>query len=66
MSMLKALQSVYRYIQDWIIPETEQELQQMREEMIDRFGPIPRQVEDLLSPYVAENWEWNWALKICC
>src|SRR5580765_2979652 len=27
--------------------ETEQELQQMREEMIDRFGPIPRQVEDL-------------------
>jgi transcription-repair coupling factor (superfamily II helicase) len=27
--------------------ETEQELQQMREEMIDRFGPIPFQVEDL-------------------
>jgi len=27
--------------------ETEQELQQMKEEMIDRFGPIPRQVEDL-------------------
>lgn len=27
--------------------ETEQELQQMREEMIDRFGPIPLQVEDL-------------------
>jgi transcription-repair coupling factor (superfamily II helicase) len=26
---------------------TEQELQQMREEMIDRFGPIPPQVEDL-------------------
>ena len=27
--------------------DTEQELQQMREEMIDRFGPIPSQVEDL-------------------
>ena len=27
--------------------ETEQELQQMKEEMIDRFGPIPSQVEDL-------------------
>jgi len=27
--------------------ETEQELQQMRKEMIDRFGPIPFQVEDL-------------------
>jgi transcription-repair coupling factor (superfamily II helicase) len=27
--------------------ETEQELQQMREEMIDRFGSIPPQVEDL-------------------
>jgi transcription-repair coupling factor (superfamily II helicase) len=27
--------------------ESEQELQQMREEMIDRFGPIPSQVEDL-------------------
>jgi transcription-repair coupling factor (superfamily II helicase) len=29
--------------------ETEQELQQMREEMIDRFGPIPFQVEDLFT-----------------
>jgi transcription-repair coupling factor (superfamily II helicase) len=27
--------------------ETEQELQQMREELVDRFGPIPSQVEDL-------------------
>ena len=27
--------------------ETEQELQQMKEEMIDRFGPIPARVEDL-------------------
>ena len=27
--------------------ETEQELQLMREELIDRFGPIPPQVEDL-------------------
>jgi transcription-repair coupling factor (superfamily II helicase) len=27
--------------------ETEDELQQMREELIDRFGPIPPQVEDL-------------------
>jgi transcription-repair coupling factor (superfamily II helicase) len=27
--------------------ETEQELQQMKEEMIDRFGTIPPQVEDL-------------------
>ena len=27
--------------------ETEEELQQMREELTDRFGPIPHQVEDL-------------------
>ncbi len=27
--------------------ETEEELQQMRVELIDRFGPIPREVEDL-------------------
>jgi len=29
--------------------ETEDELQQMKEEMIDRFGPIPSQVEDLFT-----------------
>jgi transcription-repair coupling factor (superfamily II helicase) len=29
--------------------ETEDELQQMSEEMIDRFGPIPSQVEDLFT-----------------
>jgi len=27
--------------------ESEEELQQMRDELMDRFGPIPRQVEDL-------------------
>lgn len=27
--------------------ESEEELQQMRDELLDRFGPIPRQVEDL-------------------
>ena len=29
--------------------ETEEELQQMREELIDRFGPIPSQVDDLFT-----------------
>jgi transcription-repair coupling factor (superfamily II helicase) len=29
--------------------ETEEDLQQMREELIDRFGPVPREVEDLFT-----------------
>src|SRR5258705_2794467 len=36
--------SLYQRLDD---SETEEELQQMREELIDRFGPVPHQVEDL-------------------
>ena len=45
--MWKVLQNGYHLYTRLDNSETEEELQQMREELIDRFGPIPPEVEDL-------------------
>ena len=45
--MWKVLRKDYRLYQRLDNCETEEELEVMRQEMADRFGPLPQQVEDL-------------------